>query len=59
LLHIAIAENVFYGNIKLSHVVFPPSISIPANTFNERDAHEGHFEADLPFRIEVFADGRR
>ena len=58
MLHVTIAENVLYGNVELSHVIFAPSVSIPANTFDERDAHEGHIEADLPFRVEVLADGR-
>lgn len=57
LLHFSIGKDVFHGNVKFSQVVFSPSISIPADTFNQWDANQRHVEADLPFWVEVLADG--
>lgn len=57
LLHFPICKDVFNRDVELSHVVFSPSVSVPADTFDEWDAHEGHVEADLPFWVQVLADG--
>lgn len=57
LLQISVGENVFHSDVKFAHVVFAPSVSVPADTLDQWYAHEGHVEADLPFWVEILADG--
>ena len=58
LLHLPVTEDIFDSNVEFAHVIFAESISVPADALNEWNTHEGHVETDLPFRVEVLADGR-
>jgi hypothetical protein len=54
LINLPVREDVLERNVKLAQVVFPKSVMIPTNALQQRDAHHGHLERDVPFRIEGF-----
>lgn len=61
LLHcLAIGKNILNDDVKFAEVVLAKSISVPAHGLQQHalNAIDGKIEADVPFWIEILADGR-
>lgn len=58
-MELAIGKDLLHSYVKLSHVVFPKTVVVPADAFEERDVVQGHVEACLPLRVQALVDGGR
>lgn len=52
LIDLSFLEDILQCNVELAQVVLAEPIMIPTDAFQERHAHDGHLERDVPFRVE-------